>query len=583
MNETNDRDQMGFRVINNVRSRELRPRTIAQSPRVAGRALCPVGLLILLGSVMPVLAQGPGGGSLPTLEIENVTVIGKRTVVLPKARKGEVLDTSVYRLPAGDSLLFAERISNLGGPGGALPGYREFEQPLRVAAEASLGTYISPRVLISGEYVRPAYDLGAGVDFRNTAGHVDSAKATSVLLGAHGSLLLGDEGSPIGRFRLSAGVDYSSDSYSLYGRAAGAVDRSRTASTIALTMRDEASGSIHYSLGLNISQTSVADTRSDTTAEASATVPLFNLSAGTRVDSALELRAGFVFASTSLRYGVATQTPSYLSAMAEVEYRANERTVLTGGIVAAQGENSDSGSAGLVMPRLSARYSLAPTLALYAWFAPELRGPSYREQVMLAPYVEREITLHPERIPVNVAFGTAATIGTVALDARLFYQTIENLPAVVATAPGTLVVEHVDASIVGLAATATVQLAEDLELQCEGIFRSSRVADSSVDVPMTPAVDLRVRAGYRFNDRIDIFGTLAAQTEQRTVLATTSLPVDAQRVGPRLLIGGGASYRLFDRLKAFIELDNAIGYSYQRWQNYSAPGFELRGGVRVAL
>ena len=77
-----------------------------------------------------------------------------------------------------------ERISNLDGPGGTLPGYKEGASPLKLDAEASIGTYLSPRVSVHGEYARPTFDASAFVDFLHTEGHVDAARSSGFRAGA---------------------------------------------------------------------------------------------------------------------------------------------------------------------------------------------------------------------------------------------------------------------------------------------------------------------------------------------------------------------------------------------------------------
>ncbi|MBC8146188.1 MAG: hypothetical protein H7X80_11440, partial [bacterium] len=171
-------------------------------------------ILALLAFTLPAIAQD---GGMPPLDVGEVTITGTRTIKLPPARKGEVVDSSVYSLPVGDTLMFGSRISNFGGPGGALPVYREFDRPARAHAEASIGTYISPRVMVHGEYNQRQFDLMGTVDYRGTDGHLDLARASSLLLDARGGVLLGGDDPTAPRVRITAGFDRIGDSYFLYG------------------------------------------------------------------------------------------------------------------------------------------------------------------------------------------------------------------------------------------------------------------------------------------------------------------------------------------------------------------------------
>src|SRR5690606_28867391 len=96
---------------------------------------------LLATVVSPLLLRAQEeGGELTVPEV--VVVPGTRQIVLPPSRKAEVFDTTLYNLPAGDSLIFGERITNLQGDGGPLPAYGEFDDPLTLNAEASVGTFV---------------------------------------------------------------------------------------------------------------------------------------------------------------------------------------------------------------------------------------------------------------------------------------------------------------------------------------------------------------------------------------------------------------------------------------------------------
>jgi outer membrane receptor protein involved in Fe transport len=519
------------------------------------------------------------GGDLPPLEIENVTVVGKRVVVLPKARKGEVADTAIYVLPPGDTMLFGERISNLGGTAGSLPGYREYERPLKIDAEASIGSYLSPHLRAGAEFIRRKFDVGGLFDFRSTAGHIDSAEASSLLLGLHGSVLLGDDVEPLRGLRVGGEFEHVGDGYFLYGNSINRFDRSRIGNQGSIIFRSEEELPIGYAIKLHLEGMSVEDTRPDTTLEASAMSPALDLDLGGKIDSSWSFRLGAGLVSTSLRYATPANTPLYLTLNGEAELRAAPGTFLTAGIVVASGENSDSGSSSLIMPRASVRYEASSTISLFGWFSPELRAASYRQLIMRAPYVDRDITLRPERVPVRFAAGVRVALASATVEARGFYESAENTPVVAAVgAPGELRYLYVSSKSVGAAASARIRVTPSITVDADALIRS--VSDSADrELPMTPSVDLRGRADFALTPRINIFGSLVYQTDQRTALSD-STTTGALTVPARFLLGAGASYGILEDLDAFAEISNLLGYSYDLWQNYSAPGFEIRAGVR---
>ncbi|HVZ39331.1 MAG TPA: TonB-dependent receptor [Candidatus Kapabacteria bacterium] len=545
--------------------------------------------LIALVIAGPAFAQGPGSGSLPTLELENVTVIGKRNVVLPKARKGEVLDTAAYVLPAGDTLLFAQRISNLGGSGGTLPGYAEFQTPLKLDAEASIGSYTSPRAMLRAEYVRNTYDVGGIVDFRNTAGHTDGAGATSFLAGAHGSVAVGAEDTPFGHFRLSLAAEHESDDYRLYGEA-NPFDRTRAADRFTLGMQGDERAAVRYGLALSLVNASITDQQSGGSSDASALTPRFNLGLGTDIDSTIAAALRFHFSSTSLRYGTPTQTPASMSVLGEVTWHPSPVLTLAGGIIYASSQHSDSGSSSLLMPRISAQYRLNETLMLFAWFRPELRTASYDDRTMTAPYVGRDITLTPERVPVNLTAGARLFSDTSALmlEVRAFYQQSGNHPVVAAVAgPTSLAWVYTDAHIAGASASARIAVGDRLSMTADATVQSATTPGGE-KLPMTPTADLRARADYVIDPAarsFNLFASIAFQTGISASLsgAPNAIAAADDRLTSRVLVGCGASYQVLRNLQAFAGITNLLNYRYDLWYNYSAPGFEVRGGIRIAL
>ncbi len=533
------------------------------------------------------VAQGPGGTNVPPLELESVTVIGKRMVVLPKARKGEVIDTSVYTLPAGDSLLFSERISNLQGPGGALPGYREQESPLKLDAEASIGSYLSPRVAVHAEFSRPTFDASGFADFLHTEGHIDAARASGFRVGANASASLGDTRAPIGRFRLSADVEHGADEYTLYGLSAATVNRSRSITRFGIGLRDEGRSHVRYALGLSLESAGVTDDTAGSEREATATSPMLTLDAGADLDSTLTARVRAAFTSTTLRYATATQTPAFFSVAGDVEWRAAASTRLSIGLVAASGQNSDSGSSSLVMPRAAVRHDLDSSLTIFAWFAPELRAASYADRLLHAPYARREMELRPERVTAAAAAGGRWSGQGLTLEARLFAEQSDGTAVVVADAADNAQTwRDPSTTTFGVAVSVETEVNEHVNVEADALFRRTILDDLDETAPLSPAAEVRARVSYvpdPVGRSLRFYGTADIRTSQRAIVGSNAVPTVDPELPARLLFGCGAAYRLLENLQATLDISNLLNYKYDLWLGYSAPGFEIRGGIKVTL
>jgi outer membrane receptor protein involved in Fe transport len=539
------------------------------------QAVCLMAILSL-----PAFAQE---GGLPQLDIEEVTVVGKRVITLPKARKGEVLDTSGYRLPQNDTLIFGDRVSNLGGPGGTLPGYRELTSPLRLNYEASIGSYISPHGLFQAEYLQKRFGLTGVIDYRGTMGHVDSAEASSLLVSGHGSVLIGGDGEGPPRSLVSADIEYIGDSYTLYGDSLAPFDRSRAATRFNAGFKSQEDGLVNYLLNVEIARTGIGDQLRDSSADVSALSAGvgFMLSAGT---DSLRGNLRVDYAATSLHYETPTNSPSYVSIQLNGEWVPAPRFFVTGGLLYANAQHSDSGSSTLFMPRASLRYELNETVSIFGWFIPELRAPSYRNRIMEAPYVDREIVLKPESVPVRLAGGVRLTTEPMVIEARATFESAVNTPVVTAASTaGHLRYDHVDTRTVGAEGSIQLHVIPNIDIEGDAVIRSATVVDLDQQVPMTPQIDLRGRINYAVTPAIELFGTLDFKTAQQTTLADSLFNDDLRQIPARFLLGGGGSYKVSDVFELFVGISNLLNYSYDWWQNYSAPGFEIRGGVRGRL
>lgn len=536
-------------------------------------------VLLLVAAAVTLLAQTPGG-ELPTLEIDEVVVTRDRTISLPPAKKGEVYDSTIYRLPTGDTVIFGERVSNLARSGGALPTYREFASPLTIDLEASLGSYLSPRALLRGEYQQRSFDVAGMLDYRGTEGHLDSARAGSILLQATGGLLIGADEITPARFRATADVSYLGDSYFLYGNRSGAADRSRSTARFITSLESQEDQEFGVSVKLDVGSTSISDRLRDTTREASALTPAFAGRVSYGSDS-LRISGGLQYMTTSLDYGTTTQTPAYLHLRGDVEWRPAERLYLSLGGFYANGGFSDSGSATVVSGRVGARYIISPLLSAFVWFTPELRPAAYRDMVMRAPYVARTLTLRPESVPIRLGGGIRVSEESFSLEARMVIEQAENTPVVVADTTGGLRYDYVTSRTIGGEASIQMKLIEQLQLDAD-LFIGEAVnrADDAL-LPMHPSVDLRGRAEYAITEQFSGIAILQFQTEQRTIIAPTDLPSNQQTIAARFLLGAGINYRVNDNFQAFAEVTNLLGTQYDLWHGYEGPGIELRAGVRV--
>jgi hypothetical protein len=539
----------------------------------------------LLATASPLLAQT---GGTPQLDVEEVTVIGRRVVILPSARKGEVVDTTIYELPPGDSLLFGARISNLGGTGGPLPGYRELESPAVMSVEGSLGSFFSPRARAHGEFIRKAFDISGTIDYRGTAGHIDSAEAGSLLLAAATSLVIeGDAFVP--RQRLGGNAEYMSESYYLFGNPVTPFDRSRRGLRAGAGIRSEEDRSTNYAFDLDFTSISVedrlaVDSIGGRAGTAGATSPriAFQLG-GTIAPFDLLLRTSYM--ATSLVYGAPTRSPSHFSGSLDGRYRFSPKLSMNAGIFYQAAGQSDtvggSTTASMINLRAALRYDLDSALSINVAYTPELRAPSYRELIMAAPYVEREIVLRPEKVPLNFTAGIRYAIPGITFEAGGYMEQRENTPAVVLTSDSALRYDRFESRSAGISGSARIETIAPFAFLLEGRAGSSVDEATDETLPLHPLIDVRGNIGYALGASIDLFADLRFQSARPVRLVDTAAAAVTRDLPAHLLVDIGGRWAVLPKLDIVASVTNLLGTAWEKFPGYSAPGLEVRAGARL--
>ncbi len=543
------------------------------------RTLILLPLALLLAITTTSSAQETGG-----LEIGEVVIgPGERPVVLPPSRKGEVIDTTMYTLSAGsDTLLFGARISNLEGDGGALPVDGEFDRPLLLTAEASIGSYVSPRGRVALEYAEDRWNGRAMIDLRSTAGHVDGAEGTSLMVQGDAEYQIpGDLPSP-GKARVGLGVDYMGDDYTLFGNSVDASDRSRSRFGFDLRLASETDQQFDYELNLAVETFGVTD---DSIVgggrEISATSPGFGARFRIGNDSlAFRLAAGYN--SISLDYDRPTASIDHLFLQGTGEWSPAPGLFVTVGFVAARGDFSDSGSSTLLMPRGAIRYELSRTLGLFGRFLPELRASSYRARMMAAPFVDAEIDLRPERVPIDLAAGLRVGFGRTDLEVEAGYAEADNTPVVTSgAAEGTLFYAYRPSRTITLGGRLRSELSDRVNLHAEFSVNTDTDRETEEQLPMRPVIEARAGTEVKATEKLGLTGSILFQSEQNVTYDPLLLPIGIDgTVDSRFLVDLGGTWDLAEEFQLFAELTNLLALDYQKWQGYQGEGMEVRIGGR---
>ncbi len=513
---------------------------------------------------------------LPTLEIPEITIIGKKAITLPFARKGEIFDVSVAEVPPPDTSLLESRPA-MTLPVGALPRYEEPLVPLHVSVEGNAGSYTSAggRGYISYKNQQWGFDGNAG--FSSSHGHVDHATYGAFEAGARARTIVSTDNDFLKSFRVTLGANLLHDSYGMFGRTDGYPDRARNNFVLDAAMQslDHTSNEVGVSLSANI--WSVRDSRNGIDSSVSVVSPSLGVSYRTGLGGSVKLMSDLRFSSSALNYSRSVQSPALTSFGMGVQFELTRGWLLEvgGNIETATGSSGENPS--LVTPYGTVRWLLDADREVRFWFRPEIVCPAYGDRIRAVPYLDREMVLEADRQPVNFGGSFWFNSSSFSVELRGSFTHSTSTMVVLADSAGRLVLAPTGANSFIAEAIGTLHASSAAAIRFSGAVHPAYFDGTTTLLPMNPLLTLGARAEYAFGSPITLWMSADYTSKQN---------VDAQAVttlGDKVLFGAGASSSLIPRTVLSVDIENLLNTGYDWWYGYQAPGITLMVNARVNI
>jgi len=523
-------------------------------------------LLLLLLGYLPSGAQTlpPARDTLgmPRLEIPEITIVGKKAITLPFARKGEIFDISLYAAPAPDTSLLNDRPA-IPLPIGSLLRYEEPLTPLHLSAEGFLGSFttLGARGLI--DYTGIRWGMHGEAGFAASQGHVDHASGSSLLADASAHALLGDAGNAA-TFRTAGGLRFTHDSYGLFGFRDTTVDRKRTGASLSATLGTLSRERNAFDVSLRADLASVSDTKAGRDASTSSFSPGVAASFHTLI-GATEFASALSYRSSSLDNPSPVQSPSWVSFSADGRWRMSNGWLVTLGGRYEGGSGTNGESHMLLSPYGEVRLELDRDRTVSLWIRPEMAFTTYGDLLQENPYLLRVLDVRPERKPLNAGGTLWYNSGIASLELRGSLAKSSDTPVEIADS-GRISLQYVDASKFSLRANATIRLESGMLFTLFGLFQPSYEDGTTTQLPMVPVAQLGARGECSFHSPVTVWSALEYWSKQNVNLAgTTTIP-------DHVLLSLGASARLLPNAVFSAEVTNLLNTAYEWWGGYQAPG-----------
>lgn len=510
----------------------------------------------------------------PKLEIPEITIIGKKAITLPFARKGEIYDVDIFTAPEPDSSLLGlpPAVSLLTG---ALPRYEQQQKPWRLSVEGGLGSFSKGSAGGYLDYKAEHWGLMTNLGFATTNGHTKNASASQFGAGSAVLALVNTDNQILKSFRASAGLNISRYAYGLYGITGSTVRRTDNQFDVHANL-----GTLHRAgsvldLELGAVFTSLTDSYSGTDSSVSIVSPGIKVLYSTGIRN-VDVETGISYSGSSLDYRQPTQSPSVFNLVGAAAWKIADRWRLKLGGSYSSGSDSKGADQMLTSVQALTELEVDSSGTVSFWFRPEMNLSAYHEQLRRIHYVTREIVLQPERVPVNLGSTLLFRRGilTLALKGSYAQYTNKSMPVVDS---GIIRVEYGEARIAGIAAEVTIGAMQSSRLEFSGFLTSAHETGSSAQLPMVPVVRVSGKGEIDFHKPLTVWCSAEYQGPRNVDRLGT------QSISGFVLLNAGMTTSALPRTVLSGEVRNLLNWNYERWGGYVAPGIELNLTAKISL
>lgn len=512
----------------------------------------------ILSSIL--FAQEEQKKDLPRLEIPEVTIVGKKAITLPFARKGEILDVELYTAPPPDTSLLAQRPITL-PPVGTYPRFRETLFPFQGSLDALAGNFGTFDIRGTLRYTKLFWETSVRGRYSSTRGHTRNADARLAAFGVEGRATIDTDNEFLQSFRAKGNIDLSNSTYKLFGLPDSAlIERHRSTLTLQ-TMLSTIDQSFDVHLGM---KTMSLEDKDRSTTESSVVEPTFSLTGGYNMDR-VHLFAQFQYTASLLDYSTPTESPTYVTFTPGLRWNPGSNWSGVFQLRYAHGTHSDGGSATLLSPAAHLRWRMANILWTSFWFEPSLNIGSWINSFEKIPYLIANVTVRHERVPIHLGASVQMKTSVIDVGGRVSVIGTSDTPIPIADS-GVIRLEYVKTQQMLMGITATTDVTERARVIASANFNYARENGKSSQLAMTPSVRFQTRAEWTFSFPVTIWSSLE-YTGPRNVDRDGAKALEGY-----ILLNVGASSTAVPSTLLSLEVNNLLGTTYEWWKGYRAPG-----------
>ncbi|TAK62045.1 MAG: hypothetical protein EPO24_05280, partial [Bacteroidetes bacterium] len=435
--------------------------------------------------------------SMPRLEIPEITIVGKKAITLPFARKGEIYDVDIYEAPPPDSSLLGERLATA-MPIGLMPNDEEKRLPLHASAEGAFGSYATGKLRLYLDYTKGLWTFYGNSGFASTEGHVDNAKGSSFDINANARTLLSTDNNVLKTLQLLLGAKLQTENYGMF--ALPDIERLRQKFSLDASLASLDRRGITIDLGIGTNFWSVTDKAPSGDAEISTVSPTLSSAFGLTLGK-VRWVTDLSFQSVSLDYSFPTQSVTLFRVTSSARWKLASAWNVSAGVLFANGTDLTGTSRTLAMPTTELEWTLSERQQFSFWWKPTMYLNSYDHWIRFNPYFNRSIALEPEHVPINLGVSYAVFESRLTAEATFSFSRYSNKAVItgfgewntsVSPPPTTwaasrdLWLEYYEANQTKFELHTSYKPVDNATLRFTGVLQPTYADGSSDQLPMTP-------------------------------------------------------------------------------------------------
>lgn len=301
------------------------------------------------------------------------------------------------------------------------------------------------------------------------------------------------------------------------------------------------------------------------------------------IGDGIEVGATSAFTFTGATIGGQGQSRIFVDFTPHLRYQVGAFAMKVGLRLDYYNNNADSASRAIAAPQLDFRYHLIPgSMTVFAGVTGGLKYNRYSDLIRENRFLSNDVEIRPTVNRAHVYGGLSGQLGNKAdYNAQLNYKRVEDALIYTIADTGAYFTLGYDSvmNVVGVDFELNYDILEELRAGARLAYNNYSTSTFAKNFQRAP-LELGVYASYTYDERL-------TGTAEMNVYGATPMTIgaDGEIVTRKTFIdlNLGGDFRLNDRLSLWLEVNNLLNATYQRWHNYVERPFDIKGGLTFSF